>query len=167
MHDVERRMTLLCVALFLAALGLYAYAGVGAAPAAKGDRVYSVATLQATVARDPQQWAGRVVQVRALAEPCQAWGSLHSALRCTTLHPDLVDPEGADLVNPLPLVLNTDNHSLLGFLHQLLLVNRLVPAAPVPAWDTLQTYRVRLQAIATRHCDIESCVAAVLDASAI
>jgi hypothetical protein len=124
--------------------------------------VYSVATLQATVARNPRQWVGRVVQVRALAEPCLAWGSLHSPLRCTALHPDLVDPEGAGLVDPLPLVLNTDDHSLLGFLRQLGLINRLVPAAAVPAWDTLQTYSVRLQPIASSHCGIESCVVAVL-----
>jgi hypothetical protein len=82
-------------------------------------------------------------------------------LHCTTLRPDLVDPEGTDLADPLPLVLHTD-HPLLGFLRQLPLINRLVPAAPLPRWDMLQTYRVRLQAIATSHCDGESCVAAVL-----
>lgn len=125
------------------------------------DRVYSVVALDAQLARDPLRWADRSVRVRALIEPCPAWGSLHHALVCATLRPDLVDPAGSDLADPLPLATGARS-PLVATLGRLPLISRLVPSVPTPRWEVLRTYRVRLHIAAGDRCGTPTCFEAHL-----
>jgi hypothetical protein len=123
--------------------------------------VYTVAQLQGRLAHHPGAWVGWAVRVRALAEPCPAWGSPHGPLHCREPEPVLVDPAGTDLADPLPLVVGPGS-PLLAALRRLPLAGGWVPALPSPAWDVLNTYRVRLQAAPGSNCDAATCFAALL-----
>src|SRR5690348_13387801 len=74
-----------CVLPVVGLIGLLVFAAV-AVPALRGREdqgaVYSVAALRARLARDAAAWAGTIVRIRAIAEPCTAWGSPHSPLHC-------------------------------------------------------------------------------------
>jgi hypothetical protein len=147
------------------ALGLAAVAlAAGIVPATGrrvGGSVYTVAQVQAHLVDDATTWVGRTVRVRALAEPCPAWGSPHSPLHCRRLAPVLVDPAGTDLADPLPLVVRPGS-PLLAALRRLPLAGGLLAAAPAPPWEVLRTYRVRLQAAPGSSCGAVSCFAALL-----
>jgi len=126
------------------------------------EPVYSVGALRARLAHAaPAALLGRVLHVRALAEPCPAWGSPHDPLHCTAIQPVLVDPDGADLADPLPLVVGSGS-PLLAALRHLPLAGGLLPAAPAPPWEVLRTYRVRLQSATGSSCDAPLCIEAVL-----
>jgi hypothetical protein len=101
------------------------------------------------------------VRVRAQAEPCLAWGSPLSPLRCPRLEPILVDPDGTDLADPLPLVVGSGS-PLLAAVRALPLAGGLVPATPSPPWEALRTYRVRIRTLPPGRCDAAPCVEAVL-----
>jgi hypothetical protein len=153
----------LALALSLVAPLLYACIALGGRPrpAPRLAPVYSVGTLRAYLAHHPTPPGGLLVGVRAQAEPCQAWDSLHSPLRCPRLEPVLVDPDGTDLADPLPLVIGSGS-PLLAALRRLPLVSRLMPAPPQMQWDALTTYQVRLQPIAGEPCGAAICYQAVL-----
>jgi hypothetical protein len=126
-----------------------------------GGMVYTVAQVQAHLVGDAPAWVGRAVRVHALAEPCPAWGSPHAPLHCREPEPVLVDPAGADLADPLPLVVGPGS-PLLAALRRLPLAGGWVPTLPAPPWEVLRTYRVRLQAATGSSCDATACFAALL-----
>jgi hypothetical protein len=123
--------------------------------------VYGVETLRAYLAQHPAPAGGWRVRVRAQAEPCPAWGSPHSPLRCTKTAPVLVDPDGSDLADPLPLVVGSGS-PLLAAVRTLPLAGGLVPATPVPPWEALHTYSVLIRTAPSGRCAGTPCVEAVL-----
>jgi hypothetical protein len=145
-------------------LGLLLAAGLAlvalAMPQGHGP-VYSVAQVQAGLVEHPQDWIGRTVQVRAIAEPCLAWGSPHDALHCHTLQPQLVDSREPDLVNPLPLALETQSPVLRALRH-LPVLKRLLLPPPAPPWEMVRTYGIRLQHGTGEGCKIDTSFKAVL-----
>lgn len=122
--------------------------------------VYSMAQIQAYLARQPGQWLGRTVRLWALAQPCPTWGSPHSPLHCAGWQPQLVDPDDAALNPPLPLVARSGG-SLFGLLRRLPLVGRLLPVQRL-VWERPEAYRVRLRAQTSRSCLASSCYEALL-----
>ena len=153
-----------CVLPVASLIGLLVFTAL-AVPALGGREdqgpVYSVAALNTRLARDPEAWAGKIVRIRAIAEPCPAWGSPHSPLHCTTIRPDLVDLNGPDLSEPLLLVVSPEDR-LLTLIHQVPILSRIVPPVPAPRWEDLRTYRVRLRAAPAGSCSSPPCYEAVL-----
>jgi hypothetical protein len=126
--------------------------------------VYSVATVQAGLADQPQAWVGRTVRVRGLAELCLAGGSagdLPLFQSCSQWPPSLADPDSGDAREP-PLPLTWDTQSQLDWLRSVPLLSRLVPPAPAPHPWTLAMYQVRLQRAPARLCGVPTCYEAQL-----
>jgi hypothetical protein len=127
----------------------------------QASAVYTVAQVRDHLARDRAAWVGRTVRIRALAEPCPARGNPYGPMGCPRPQPDLADPEGADLADPLPLVVGSGS-PLLAALRRLPLVGGWVPPLPAPPWEVLHTYQVRLQAAPGGSCGVALCFEAVL-----
>jgi len=131
--------------LLAAVLAVAAFAGVGRSP------IYSVAAVQAGLARDPQAWLGRTVLVRGVVEPCLGSGSLARFLHCHRQPQDRLDPDPATEGGSLPLVSGSQN-VWLAFLRHLPLMDRVLPPQQTPQWRTLATYRVQLRAMPAGDC---------------
>jgi hypothetical protein len=101
------------------------------------------------------------VRVRAIAEPCLAWGSPHDALHCHMVEPHLLDAAEPDLVTPLPLTTVAPG-TLLTALRRLPLINRLLLPGPELVWEMVRIYRVRLQRTVGGRCSSADCFAAAL-----
>lgn len=152
-----QRLTLALLALIL--ITIPAIRALGG----RQDRglVYSVEEVTAQLERNPAAWVGRDVHIRAVAEPCPAWGSPHSPLHCKSSRPILADPDGADLSEPLPLVVNPES-PLLAFVRTLPLPAWLAPPPATPTWERVRTYRVRLRPTAVQGCGAARCFEALL-----
>lgn len=152
--------------VLLVSVGLYGLGGAfGRASRPEGNRVYSVAAVDEQLAGDASGWSGRIVHVRAIAEPCQAWGSPSDTLQCRTFQPQLVDYFDSGLENPLPLTIPAKN-PLLTMLRRVPLLRGLAPAPQVLQWGEAATYLVRLQVMPGSACGIARCFQAVLQNAA-
>jgi hypothetical protein len=102
---------------------------------------YSLAQIQAHLARQPGRWLGRTVRVRGMVEisGCVGWeaGRVES---CRDRSAYLLGRDGASL---LP-VAGWEPDPLLAALRRLPLAGGLVPAPQAARWGALATYRVRL-----------------------
>lgn len=116
--------------------------------------VYSVAAVDANLARAPRLWLGRTIQVRGELEPCIVIPSV-GAGPCAVLTSgsrDSYDLEGlsrspALAANPLPIT-----QAGLDPLR----------APQVPRWGVVATYRVQLASVPDGMCDGGACAEARL-----
>jgi hypothetical protein len=116
--------------------------------------VYSVAQVEAQLARAPERWVGRTVRVSGVAWPCLGW-----AYRPCLIHvPLLAD---ADARVGLALARQTA-HPLLAVVQALPLVGRLVPPEQAPRWGVLASYRVQIRAVPRAACTYWPCYEALL-----
>jgi hypothetical protein len=146
----------------LAAGYLYVHGGLDfRSPAVSLDngRPYTVAALDAQLARGSLAWAGHVVQVRAIAEPCSVWGSPHDALHCRAIRPALADPDESDLADPLPLATGPQS-PLLDLARGLPFIGQFIPHAPDLPWGALRIYQVRLHVAVRDQCGLPACAEA-------
>jgi hypothetical protein len=116
--------------------------------------VYSVAQVEAHLARAPEHWVGRTTWVSGVAWPCLGWAYGPCLIRV----PILSDP---DARAELALGRQTA-YPLLAFVQALPFVARLLPPDPTPRWGVLATYRVRFRAIPITSCTYWPCYEAVL-----
>lgn len=112
---------------------------------------YTLAGLMDALQRDPSDWYGRVIRVRAILVGTPGWvtasGSLTRVADMRSLR--LVDSEG---VENLPLLIGPHD-GLLAVLRWLPLVGPALPAAQVPRWGEAAVYRIQLRRIVTSACD--------------
>jgi hypothetical protein len=124
--------------------------------------VYSVATLQAGLVCQPDVWLGRSVRVRGVAVPpgCVVRESMH-CMKESSGFAYIVDPITGAV---LPLSRGAAI-ALLSVLRHLPLVGTQAPAAQIPHWGELTTYRAQLLVVPRARCALAPCSqAALLDA---
>jgi hypothetical protein len=150
------RVTLLGLALTSSVLIM-----VAAGSQVAQDPVYSVAQVQASLARHPSVWLRRTVRVRGVASECAyAYASL-----CTSWQPVLRDPAtrpgepGAELLL-LPVPARPD--ALTALLRRIPWVRALVRGPHVVQWGVAATYQVQLRVMAGSHCGGGPCYEALL-----
>jgi hypothetical protein len=156
---MKRYLPVLCA-------GLCLLLGLALAVCGLRDRgpIYSVAAIQARLARHPDAWVGRTLLVRgvAVAPPC-AQQSVTVVL-CGPLRFALRDPDPA--AAPLGMALAwAGSDSLLTSLRRVPFVGSIVPAPQAIRWDVVAVYRVRFRALAGRSCGVGCYAAVVLDAA--
>jgi hypothetical protein len=109
--------------------------------------VYTVAQVRQL----PAAWEGRTVLVRGLVAPCPWWGRAEQALHCAgrllVLLPGPTEAPAA----PLPLIA-LRSRPLMGFLHDVPLLGRLLPRMPDPPRVVRSIYRLRLLAAPAAAC---------------
>ena len=112
-----------------------------------GRPMYSVAAVRTSLARDPQEWSGRVVLVRAALtiDPTRSYCPDGPMSCLSTWAPILVDPRHPNPSAGLALAYGAPN-PLWVALRRLPLVRSLVPRPQLLRWGRLATYRVRLHA---------------------
>lgn len=144
-----RRARLWLIALGLAALLLGSsalFARAGSLRAA--GQVYTIATIQVELAKDPASWEGRTVRVRAVLWGCRVWRGALRTSACLVWQPVLLDATRADATRPLPLAWG-ETPPVLTLLRSLPAIGHLVPAPQVPMWGVAAIYRVQIQ---VRRC---------------
>jgi hypothetical protein len=142
------RLLVAPLALVLGA-GSAAVIGTGQSTSA---RVYTVAEVQAGLARSPEVWVGRTVLVRGIAvagEPVDY------------LSPSLVDADASAAVDPLPLAW-AGLDPLRAFLRRLPWLASLAPRAQALRWDEVAVYRVQLRVQARAYGGAGVCYEALL-----
>jgi hypothetical protein len=125
--------------------------------------VYSVATLQAGLARQPGVWLGRPVRVRGIVALCLSSDGQSDPPYChgSTY---LMDASEASWV--LPLAWGRQD-SVLAVLRRVPLLSGLLPALQAVRWEEVATYRVELRTMPGEPCGTAACYEAVLlDAAA-
>jgi len=112
-----------------------------------GRPVYSVAAVRASLARDPQDWSGRVVLVRAALtiDPTRSSCPAGPMSCLITWAPILVDPHSPEPSAGLALAYGAPD-PLWVALRRVPLIRSLVPRPQLLRWGQLATYRVRLHA---------------------
>jgi hypothetical protein len=122
--------------------------------------VYTVAQLQAQLARDPAAVVGRTVGVRGIAIPaaCSTWDAEQDFPCPDRWRQGIVDPDGVTL---LPLTVGAAN-PLLAFVRRVPLLGDLLPAPQALDWGEVATYRVQVRALPQGSCGMGRCVAAIL-----
>jgi hypothetical protein len=126
--------------------------------------VYTVAQLQAHLARDPTALVGRTLRVRGIANPagCSTTDAQQGAPCPDRWRQGIVDPDGVTL---LPLTAGPSN-PLLAFVRRVPVLGGLAPAPQAVHWGVLATYRVRLGAMPHSLCGTTPCYEArLLDAT--
>jgi hypothetical protein len=151
---------LLCLLL---AGGLAAVALVR--PPAHGP-VYTVAQVQAQLARRPRAWTGRMLLVRGVAEVTVCVSTTPDGpLLCAPPRAVLRDAGPPAASGSLPLVWAGPN-PLLAVVRRVPLLGGLVPVPQVMDWGEVVTYRVELRTTADGPCGAGACYEAmVLDAA--
>jgi hypothetical protein len=149
----------------LAVLGLAGLAPAVAGLSAQLDPgpVYTVAQVQAQLARRPGAWAGRTVRVSGRAVAC-AIRFERGYLRCVGEEPRLIDPDAGPASEPLPLVWGARDR-LLTMVRRVPLLGGLLPAPQAVTWGAVATYRVGLQVIPGEPCAAACYEAVLLDAA--
>lgn len=119
---------------------------------------YTLSNLLVTLQRDPNDWLGRVVRVRAIAAGTPRWlPAAGSLTRIADMRqPRLVDA-GAGASVPL---LFSPSDRLLAALRRLPLIGPAVPSAQQPRWGEPAVYRIQIQRRINPACS--SCYEAVL-----
>ena len=142
-----RRPALVSAVLLLAAL-LFALPlslatrALATSPAA--GPVYTLAALDADLARRPRAWLGRTLRVQALlGGKCVAMVGLYTQ-SCASWEMALTDPAGDQAVAPLPLTWG-DPPSLIALLRRLPLLGWLAPPPQIAHSSATATYRIKLQ----------------------
>lgn len=126
-----------------------------------GGAVYSLAALQAGLAREPRDWVNRIVRVRAVATGCTAWaGSVHLS-PCIDEAAGLYDAGSMDTSTYTPVADGAPD-PWLSLLRRLPLLGSLAPPAQRLRRGAPATYRVRLRVAPTGLCADGICVTAVL-----
>jgi hypothetical protein len=156
---MKRRSFLLAVLLGLALV-------TGLAVAASSHRVqagpvYSVAAVRAHLDRDPRTWVGRVVLVRALAEPCPWWGALSRPRHCAGQQLVLVGTPAEPPAPPLPLV-PLAPRPLRSFVRGLPILGDVLPRPRPVSWSAPARFRVRLLVSPAATCSAAPCYEALL-----
>jgi hypothetical protein len=124
------------------------------------DPVYTVAALQAKVARHPTAWRGRTVLLRAVAVACvPMFGIAPDEPLCLPAGP--IDPGPPYPRVWLPLTVGAPN-PLLAVLRRLPLAGPLVPAPQALPWGAVSTFHVQLRAAPSDACSSPPCYAALL-----
>jgi hypothetical protein len=123
--------------------------------------VYSVSGLRARLVRQPQQWLGRTVLVRGIAEVClDSYGETPD--RCLAARLRLEDANRPAMVAPLLLVAAPAN-PLVVRLRRVPVLGRLVPAPQVLPWGIPATFRIQLRTPRSTTCDLTApCYEALL-----
>lgn len=142
----------LCAAVLVAALG-WAAPGVWSRVSGAmldgfaGSPVYSVAALRASLARDPQDWSGRVVRVRATLtiDPTRSYCPAGPMSCLISSPPILIDPRHVDPSVGLEVVYGAPD-PLWAALRRFEILRALAPRPQTLRWGRLTTYRVRLHA---------------------
>lgn len=111
---------------------------------AGSSSVYSLASLQSGLHRDPHAWLQRTVRVQAVAVQCQGWGV--EPVSCFDWQPSLVDARDAS-APALPLVAAPTSPSLT-WLRGLPLIGRYMPQLHAIQWGVSADYMLRIRAIA-------------------
>jgi hypothetical protein len=136
------------------------YDNAGSGGADQGT-VYSVAAMDANLARDPGAWLGRTIQLRGEMLPCRPIPSLSGApcnvLRAGAEPEDGFIPSAAPTVAALPIA-RTGLDPWRTVLRRAPLLGRLIPAPQVPRWGVVATYTVRLMAVPNVFCGMNECV---------
>lgn len=139
-----------------AVAGLAAVAGATLHPTA--PHVYSLASLQRDLARDPAEWLGRPVHVRAVAVQCQGWSrSLDS---CFEWQPALIDADDPS-ADALPIV-TAPARPHLAWLRGLAVIGGLLPRPRPIGWGVPPDFTVRLQARACLVGNPSMCYVALI-----
>lgn len=150
-----RRRVPWSLALLGALLALsFAAASAAAIGAGHGNhaRVYSLAVVQAGLARSPEAWVGRTIMVR---------GMVVTGSPADYPSPSLMDADAAAAVDPLPLA-RAGPDPLRAFLRRLPWLGSLASGAQAIRWDEVAIYRVQLRVQVRAHCDGIRCYEAVL-----
>jgi hypothetical protein len=156
MRAVHQRVATIAAISLLALLFGTAMEAVVSTP----HTVYTVAEIQAGLARRPAVWVGRIVRLRgiAISSYCVLWPS-PADTACPGWRHVIADPcviAGPCAVNVLPLAGGAPD-SLPTVLHRLPLVGRLVPAPGLISWGEVGTYRVQLRAAPADVCPSPPC----------
>jgi hypothetical protein len=113
--------------------------------------VYAVAQVQTGLADHPQDWVGRTVQVRGVAEPCPWWGDTARLWHCAD-DPLILVPTAADgVAEPLPLIRMMPN-GLLTVLRGLPLLHDLVARSWAVPVFTLTHFQLHLHSLPVQAC---------------
>jgi hypothetical protein len=121
--------------------------------------VYSVAAIQAHLARTPSLWLGRNVRVQGRATAC-AISLEQGHFRCTPEQPRLRAADGA-AAEPLLLVWEAPAPLWLA-LWRLPLLRALLPTRQLVYWGVVASYRVQLRALPADSCPFAPCYEALL-----
>jgi hypothetical protein len=128
------------------------------------DPMYTVAQVQAGLARHPGSWVGHTVRVRGRATACSIELE-HGHFHCLPRQPHLDDPDAGSWIEPLLLVWKDPNPALT-IMRRVPLLGSLLPAPQELDWGTVATYRVQLRAVTRGPCSAATCYEAlVLDAA--
>lgn len=121
--------------------------------------LYTVAEVQAHLARSPAAWVGRTVRMPGVAVPpgCVLRESMLCVAESSYLA-YLVDPTRFAL---LPLTRGASN-PLLALARRVPVLDGLAPAPQVVQWGVVATYRVRLRAMPHGLCGTTTCYEALL-----
>jgi hypothetical protein len=133
-----RILTLLRITIGLAAAAWAAHASV---QSTSQGPVYSLAEVRGQLTRDPQEWLGRIVRVRARAQLCPP-EIADAGVGCSPWHPVLAPLEASDPTEPLPLVRGS-GFSLSAFVRRLTLLDYLLPGLQVVDWGSVSSTRWR------------------------
>jgi len=113
--------------------------------------VYSMADLRERLAAQPASWVGRIVVVRAIAEPCPWWDESACLQHCASRPLMLFGAPAEAPTDPLPLV-RAAPQPLWSFLHGLPVIGDLLPRSSTVPLLVPARFRVRLLAPPIRAC---------------
>ena len=147
-------VTAVCLALLLSIV-------ISAVGRPSSGTIYSLAAVQAGLARDPDVWVNRTVRVRAIATGCMAPAGPARISPCAEVAGGLYGVGATNTISYTPV---TDGPSdpWLSFLRRLPLLGSLAPPAQRLDWGVTGAYRVRFRLAPTGLCGGGACVNAVL-----
>jgi hypothetical protein len=123
--------------------------------------VYSVAQVQARLARHADAWNGRTIRVRGVVSGCP----YRFPGPCASWQPELRDPaprsseaDAGLLLVPIPARAN----ALTALLRRIPWVRALMRSPQVVQWGVAATYQVQLQVMAGSHCGGGPCYTVLL-----
>lgn len=121
--------------------------------------VYSVAQMEAYLARDARSWVGRTIVVHGLVVGAPAASGSPNPV--DTWSPILVDPRASTGVDALPLS-RGDPDSLRALLRRLPWLGSPGPREQAIHWGEIADFRVQLRTLARATCGRDVCYEAVL-----
>jgi hypothetical protein len=146
------------VAVIVVAVGL-GVAFVAPAIEAEGrSPIYSLASLQVNLQRDPHAWLARTVRVHAVAVQCPGWIIVVDS--CLDWQPSLADPHDAS--GPALSLVAEPASGTLSWLRSLPIIGGLVPQPQPIQWGVPADYTIRLQGPTCGAGDPPTCFVATI-----